>query len=91
MKKKKNSVKKVGYSESKQMFFINGKMKFRILKFMDGMPIDEFYMKNLDPITALQDGHCELLDELNQSNLDKNVDLENDSNITIIDWDDPPF
>ena len=71
MKKNFKSVKEKGYSKVKTKYFINGKMKFEILEFMDGIPIDEYYMKNLDPITAMQDGHYELLDGLNISDHDE--------------------
>jgi len=44
-------------------YFIRGKMKKQKIYLIDGMPADEFYRQNADPITLLQDGDYELLHE----------------------------
>ncbi|HBM14953.1 MAG TPA: hypothetical protein DD381_01165 [Lentisphaeria bacterium] len=46
-----------------EKYFIRGKQKFRRIYVVDGIPADEFYLNNADPITLLQDGEYELLFE----------------------------
>ena len=47
-----------------QTYFIRGKMKKQKIYMVNGIPADEFYRQNADPITLLQNGDCELLYEL---------------------------
>ena len=47
----------------KQWYFVSGKQKFMKIYVIDGIPADEFYEKNADPITLLQNGDYELLHE----------------------------
>jgi hypothetical protein len=47
----------------KQWYFVRGKQKFMKIYVIDGIPADEFYEQNADPIILLQDGQYELLHE----------------------------
>jgi hypothetical protein len=47
-----------------ERYFIRGKMKLRKIYVIDGIPVDEFYRKNAAPITLMQDGEYELLNEI---------------------------
>jgi len=67
---KKNKKKPKLYKDKngeyiKQWYFVRGKQKFIKIYIIDGIPADEFYLQNADPITLLQDGHYELLDQIN--------------------------
>lgn len=47
----------------KQEYFIKGKQKFIKIYMIDGIPAEEFYEQNADPITLLQNGDYEILHE----------------------------
>ena len=47
-----------------ETYFIRGKMKRQKIYVVDGIPAEEFYRQNADPITLLQNGDYELLHEL---------------------------
>lgn len=47
----------------KQCSFVRGKQVLTKIYVVDGLPVDEFYEKNADPITLLQDEFYELLDQ----------------------------
>lgn len=47
----------------KQWYFVRGKQKHMKIYVIDGIPADEFYEQNADPITLLQNGDYELLHE----------------------------
>ncbi len=47
----------------KQWYFVRGKQKFMKIYVIDGIPADEFYQQNADPITLLQNGDYEILHE----------------------------
>jgi hypothetical protein len=67
MKKKKNKPKVYKDKKGeyiKQWYFLRGKQKYYKIYMVDGIPADEFYEQNADPITLLQDGHYELLDQI---------------------------
>ena len=44
-------------------YFIRGKMKLQKIYVVDSIFVDEFYEKNADPITLLQNGDYEFLHE----------------------------
>jgi hypothetical protein len=61
-KKNKQKIYKDNKGEYiKEWYFVRGKQKFMKIYVIDGIPADEFYEKNADPITLLQDGYYELL------------------------------
>jgi hypothetical protein len=46
-----------------QSYFGRGKQRYERIYVVDGIPADEFYRRNADPITLLQNGDYELLHE----------------------------
>ncbi len=46
-----------------QQYFVGGRQKFQRIYVIDGMPVEEFYRRNADPVTLLQDGEYWALDE----------------------------
>jgi len=44
-----------------RQYFVRGKMKLQKIYVIDGIPADEFYEQNADPITLFQNGDYELL------------------------------
>lgn len=44
-------------------YFVHGKMKKQKIYVIDGIPVDEFYRNNADPITLFQNGDYEILSE----------------------------
>ena len=46
-----------------ETYFICGKIKRQKIYVVDGMPAEEFYRQNADPITLFQNGDYELLHE----------------------------
>ncbi|MBX9852847.1 MAG: hypothetical protein K2X86_13975 [Cytophagaceae bacterium] len=63
---------KEGRNYLKESYFIGGKMKFRRIYLVDGIPADEFYEKNANEIDKVIDGNFHLIDN--------NSDLDNGSN-----------
>jgi hypothetical protein len=47
----------------RKSYFVNGKQKFMKMYVVDEIPADEYYEKNADPITLLQNGDYELLQQ----------------------------
>ena len=63
--KKKPKIRKDNKGEFiYETYFIRGKMKRQKVYVVDGIPAEEFYRQNADPITLLQNGDYELLHEL---------------------------
>ena len=52
-----------------ETYFIRGKMKRQKIYVVDGMPAEEFYRQNADPITLLQNGDYELLYEIEREEI----------------------
>jgi hypothetical protein len=46
-----------------QRYFVRGKQRFLKVYIIDGITADEFYEKNADPVTLVQNSDYELLDE----------------------------
>lgn len=70
MKKQKNRriyQDKDGREYQKESYFIGGKMKFRRVYVIDGIPADEFYEKNATVIEMVIDGDFHLVDDKNDS------------------------
>ena len=63
---KKVKVKAVGYSKVQKVIFIRGKQKKVYREYMDGIPLDEWEWRNMDPIAALEGGHYDRLYEFEQ-------------------------
>ena len=63
--KKKSKIQKDNKGEFiYETYFIRGKMKRQKIYVVDGIPAEEFYRQNADPITLLQNRDYELLHEL---------------------------
>jgi hypothetical protein len=45
----------------KRGYFVGGRQKFVKVYVIDGIPADEWYEKNADPMTLLQNGDFDLL------------------------------
>lgn len=74
---KKKSKKKIhkdknGHEFIKESYFVGGKMKFRRIYVIDGIPADEFYEKNATDLDFYLNGDYELMscnkDPDNQNN-----------------------
>ena len=44
-------------------YFVRGKMKKEKIYVIDGIPAEEFYLQNADPITLLQERNYDILHE----------------------------
>ncbi|MFH1847009.1 MAG: hypothetical protein ABH869_05580 [Candidatus Omnitrophota bacterium] len=51
-----------------ETYFINGKMKKQKIYVVEGIPAEEFYRKNADTITLIQNGDYDLLHEHEKNN-----------------------
>ena len=69
--KERNNIRiyrdKHGREYRKEKYFIGGKMKFRRVYVIDGMPADEFYDKNATVIELMIDGNFHLLNDKNDA------------------------
>ena len=64
MKNKKNRIRRNEKGEYiLRQYFVEGKMKHEKIYVIDGVPVDEFYSQNADPITLLQNGDYDILNE----------------------------
>ncbi len=69
MKKKKKIHKdKNGREFIKESYFVGGKMKFRRIYVIDGIPAEEFYEKNATDIDFYMNGDYHLMSSENESN-----------------------
>jgi hypothetical protein len=46
-----------------RIYFVRGKMKKGKIYVIDGIPVEEFYLQNAGPITLLQNGDYDVLNE----------------------------
>ena len=77
MKKKKKIHKdKNGREFIKESYFVGGKMKFRRIYVIEGIPADEFYEKNATDIDFYMNGDYHLMSSENKSN--NQATLQND-------------
>lgn len=64
---KKNKKKKIRRDDKGeyvlQTYFVGGKMKHEKVYLIEGLSAEEFYRKNADPVTLMQNGDYDLLDE----------------------------
>jgi hypothetical protein len=61
-KKKKPKIHRDKHGEFiYQKYFVRGKMKLENIYIVDGIPAQEFYEQNADPITLVQNGDYDIL------------------------------
>jgi len=60
-RKKKIHIDKNGREFIKETYFVGGKMKFRRIYIIDGIPADEFYEKNATDLDFYLNGDYELM------------------------------
>jgi hypothetical protein len=63
VKKKKIYKDKNGREFIKESYFVGGKMKFRRIYVIDGIPADEFYEKNATDLEFFMNGDYHLMRE----------------------------
>lgn len=68
MKKKKIHKDKNGREFIKESYFVGGKMKFRRIYVIDGIPAEEFYEKNATDLDFYMNGDYHLMSSENESN-----------------------
>ena len=68
MKKKNIHKDKNGREFIKESYFVGGKMKFRRIYVIDGIPADEFYEKNATDLDFYMNGDYNLMSSENESN-----------------------
>ena len=90
MKKKKKIRKdKNGREFIKESYFVGGKMKFRRIYVIDGIPADEFYEKNGTDLDFFMNGDYHLMSNANEwNNHDKQKEIEPEVNDN---FEDLPF
>lgn len=87
MKKKKKIHRDKNVREFiKESYFVGGKMKFRRIYVIDGIPADEFYEGNATDLDFFMNGDYHLMSTENDSHNLFNEQTENES-----DLDDLPF
>jgi hypothetical protein len=64
----KKHIDKNGHEFIKETYFVGGKMKFRRIYVIDGIPADEFYEKNATDMDFYLNGDYELMNSENDSN-----------------------
>ena len=67
-RKKKIHKDKKGREFIKETYFVGGKMKFRRIYVIDGIPADEFYEKNATDMDFYMNGNYELMSSEKVSN-----------------------
>ena len=90
-KKKKIHRDKNGCEFIKETYFVGGKMRFRRIYVIDGIPADEFYEKNATDLDFFMNGDYELMSSEKDSN---NQFSENNNKLDLLDnedFNDLPF
>jgi putative NIF3 family GTP cyclohydrolase 1 type 2 len=91
-KKKKIHKDKNGREFIKESYFIGGKMKFRRIYVIDGIPADEFYEKNATDLDFYLNGDYELMSCNKDSENQSNVQSKGKTDLTDnVDLNDLPF
>lgn len=85
-KKKKIHKDKNGREFIKESYFVGGKMKFRRIYVIDGIPADEFYENNATDLDFYMNGDYHLMSENklnNQDSMKNDIESEtsNDENL----------
>lgn len=91
-RKKKIHRDKNGREFIKETYFVGGKMKFRRIYVIDGIPADEFYEKNATDLDFYLNGDYELMNNENDSN--NNFSKQNNEeagSLDNVDLEDLPF
>ena len=81
-RKKKINKDKKGRDYIKESFFANGKMKFRRIYIIDGVPADEFYEKNATDLDFYLNGDYWLMESGKSSNIHSNGQNKQDSDLS---------
>lgn len=83
MKKKKKIHKdKNGREFIKESYFVGGKMKFRRIYVIDGIPANEFYEKNATDLDFYLNGDYELMSCNKDSENQPNVQSKGETDLT---------
>ena len=80
-RKKKIHRDKNGREYIKETYFVRGKMKFRRIYVIDGIPEDEFYEKNATDLDFYLNGDYELMSSEKDSNNHYNLQNKNESDL----------
>jgi putative NIF3 family GTP cyclohydrolase 1 type 2 len=80
-RKKKIHRDKNGREFIKETYFVGGKMKFRRIYVVDGIPADEFYEKNATDLDFYINGDYELMRSEKGSNNHCKVQNKNESDL----------
>lgn len=75
-RKKKFHRDKNGHEFIKETYFVGGKMKFRRIYVIDGIPADEFYEKNATDLDFYLNGDYELMSSERDFNEQNNKELD---------------
>ncbi len=73
-RKKKIHIDKNGHEFIKETYFAGGKMKFRRIYVIDGIPADEFYEKNATDLDFYLSGDYELMSSETPIKIFDNID-----------------
>jgi hypothetical protein len=76
--KKKIHVDKNGREFIKEIYFIGGKMKFRRIYVIDGMPENEFYEKNATDLDFYLNEDYQLMNAQSDATKQSNVKIKSD-------------
>lgn len=92
MKKKKIHKDKNGCEFIKESYFVGGKMKFRRIYVIDGIPVDEFYEKNATDLDFYLNGDYHLMSiEKDSNNKYNEQNIKELDSLDNADLDDLPF
>jgi len=80
-KKKKIHKDKNGREFIKESYFVGGKMKFRRIYVIDGIPADEFYEKNATDLDFYKNGDYHLMSSEKDTNHHCNEEIKNESDL----------
>jgi hypothetical protein len=82
VKKKKIHKDKNGREFIKESYFVAGKMKFRRIYVIDGIPAEEFYEKNATDLDFYMNGDYQLMSSENESNNHDDEQIAGKSDLT---------
>ncbi len=92
LKKKKKIFKdKRGREYIKESYFVRGKMKFRRIYVIDGIPAEEFYEKNATDLDHFRNGEYWLMSNEQDSNDDQEESSELKPDLSDDEIEDLPF
>jgi hypothetical protein len=91
-RKKKIHRDKNGREFIKETYFVGGKMKFRRIFVIDGIPVDKFYEKNATDLDFYLNGDYELINSKKDSNNyfnernNKELDSSANKDLPFLNW-----